>query len=112
MNQEMVRALFYELGLDVEIASDGKLGVKMAMELKPDLILMDMHIPEMDGLEATRQIRDLPRGKEIPIVALSADAFSRQQNEALKTGVSAYLAKPLDVNKLLPILEKHLRRRI
>ncbi len=109
MNQEMVRALFYELGMDVEIAGDGKLGVKMAMELEPDLILMDMHMPEMDGLEATRQIRDLPRGKEIPIVALSADAFSQQQNEALKAGVSAYLTKPLDVNKLLPILEKHLR---
>ncbi len=109
-NMEMVRSVFQELGMEIQTACNGKQGIEKALELKPDLILMDMHMPEMDGLEASRQIRLHPDGKEIPIVALSADAFFDQQNDAFQAGASDYLTKPLDFDELIPILEKYLRK--
>jgi len=109
-NMEMIEVLFRELGLKIEKADNGKRGVEKALELKPDLILMDMHMPEIDGMEATRQIRENELGENIPIVAVSADAFIRQQNAAYQAGVSHYLTKPLDFKRLIPILLKYLRQ--
>ncbi len=114
MNQNMIRALFREFGIEIETANNGQEGIEkiQAAQTKgnlPDLVLMDMHMPEMDGLEATRQIRNLPEIQSIPIVALSADAFIEQQEVAYDAGVSGYLTKPLQIEKLLPILHKYLR---
>ncbi len=108
-NQEMIEVLFRELGIKIELADNGKTGIEKVIALKPDLILMDIHMPGMDGMEATRCIRLLREGKEIPIVALSADAFTGQQKTALQAGVSEYLTKPLDFKKLMPILSKYLK---
>lgn len=114
MNQEMLSALFEELHLPLHLAENGKEGLEKTLQLHtegrpPDLILMDLHMPEMDGLEATRQIRQHAEYTDIPIVAFSADAFTDQQKEALALGVNDYLTKPINMDKLLPILQKYLR---
>ncbi|MGR3319465.1 MAG: ATP-binding protein [Candidatus Anammoxibacter sp.] len=109
MNQQMIRALFKELGLEVDIASNGESGIKMAISLKPDLIIMDMHMPEMDGLETTRRLHRQPECKDIPIIFLSADALSDRQKEVKDEGITDYLTKPLDINKLINVLVKYLR---
>ena len=109
MNQQMIRALFNELGLKVDIASNGESGIKMAISLKPDLIIMDMHMPEMDGLETTRRIHRDPVCKDVPVIFLSADALSDRQKEVKDEGISDYLTKPLNINKLINVLIKYLR---
>lgn len=109
MNREMIAALFLELGIQVDQAENGQEGVRKAYDLKPDLILMDIHMPVMDGLECTRRIRLIPECQEIPIVALSADAFKEQQRKAFEVGVSEYLPKPIDLNRLMPILLQTLK---
>ncbi len=107
-NREMIEVLFRELGIRIEKAGDGKTGVKKALECKPDLVLMDMHMPGMDGMEATRRIKAKREGQDIPIIALSADAFTDQQQAAFKVGISDYLTKPLDFKKLVPLLLNYL----
>lgn len=109
INQEMIQALFKTFDMEVHIADNGQSAIKMAIDLKPDLILMDMHMPGMDGIEAARKILLDSRCKDIPVVALSANAFSEQQQEAREAGVSDYLTKPLNINKLIPLLMKYLR---
>jgi len=108
MNQEMIADLFKELGLKLYFAENGIIAIEKTLELKPNLILMDMHMPEMGGLEATKKIREYKEFKEIPIVALSADAFASAKKEALENGLNYYLTKPLNFNELLPILAKTL----
>ncbi|MBF0288845.1 MAG: PAS domain S-box protein [SAR324 cluster bacterium] len=114
MNQQMINALFQDFGLKIHIANNGKDGVEQAQqscyENAPfDLILMDMHMPGIDGIYATQQIRMHPESSNIPIIALSAEAFHSQQQEALKAGVSAYLTKPLEIEKLIPLLKQYLK---
>ncbi len=114
-NQEMMKIIFQELGLRIALAGSGAVGIEKTVKMQasgspPDLILMDIHMPGMTGLEATTQIRSVPECKDIPIVALSADAFHEQQQEAFRVGVNDYLTKPLQVNKLLQVLGKYLRQ--
>ncbi|MGK5093409.1 response regulator [Deltaproteobacteria bacterium TL4] len=108
-NREMIKTLFQELGIKINLAENGKQGIEKTLRLKPDLVLMDIHMPGMNGLEATQQIRNIPECKHIPIVALSADAYKEQQKEALHVGITDYLSKPLQVNQLLRVLKKYLR---
>ncbi len=108
MNQEMIRDLFKELGLNLFFADNGIEAIEQTIKLKPNLLLMDMHMPEMGGLEATQKIREYPEFKELPIIALSADAFASAKKEALENGLNYYLTKPLNFNELLPILAKTL----
>ncbi|OJJ18539.1 hypothetical protein BKI52_23290 [marine bacterium AO1-C] len=109
LNQEMMQAMFSQLGLEMHLAENGVEGVEKAIALKPDLILMDMHMPEMSGLEATKKIRNTEGFDEVPIVALSADAFKNQQRRAFRNGVNDYLTKPIDFEKLFPVFKKYLR---
>ncbi|HAS43429.1 MAG TPA: hypothetical protein DCS93_23315 [Microscillaceae bacterium] len=109
LNQEMMRAMFHQLGLEMHLAENGVIGVQKAQEILPDLILMDMHMPEMSGLEATKKIRNTEGLFKTPIVALSADAFKNQQRRAFRNGVNEYLTKPIDFEKLFPVFKKYLR---
>ncbi len=110
MNQAMIESLFDDLGLEVEIAENGKQAIeRLEQHSLPDLILMDLHMPEMDGLQATKFIRQELEHVDIPIVALSADAFTEQQQSAFKAGINDYVTKPVDFNQLFPILKKYLR---
>ncbi len=113
MNQVLIEALLQDLGLNVQFANDGKMGVDKVMALKnegriPSMIFMDMQMPIMDGIEATQQIRKDPELQNVPIVALSADAFSEQQKKAYAVGINDYLLKPIDLVKLKKTLKKYL----
>ncbi|MGK5094911.1 ABC transporter substrate-binding protein [Deltaproteobacteria bacterium TL4] len=109
-NQQMIRALFQTVGLEVVLADNGKQGIEKTLQLKPDLVLMDIHMPGMSGLEAISQIRRLPECQIVPIVGLSADAFREQQEKVLKSGANDYLTKPIQMNQFLRILVKYLRQ--
>ena len=109
MNQEVVRAVFEELGITIHLADNGCDGAAKSHELCPELVLMDLHMPDMDGFQTTEKIRECPGCSEVPIVMLSADAFTDQRERALALGIDDYLTKPLVMNRLLRVLKKHLR---
>jgi CheY-like chemotaxis protein len=88
------------------IARDGKEGIALANEKKPDLILMDISLPVMDGYEATRRIRETL--KSIPIIGLSAHAMGTHELKAKEAGCNGYLTKPLDETLLFETLKKYL----
>ncbi len=113
MNQEMMKALFLNLGMELLLANNGKEGLEQVLQMErdgslPDLILMDIHMPVMDGMEATRLIRQHTQLSHIPIIGLSAEAFLNQQQNAMAAGIADYVTKPVDFNKLLSVLSKYL----
>ncbi|MBF0195372.1 MAG: response regulator [Magnetococcales bacterium] len=108
MNQEMLMAVLEDVGLRARIAENGRVGVDMAISWKPDLILMDLHMPVLDGLGAAREIRKTPTIAHLPIIGLSADAFVEREGQAEEAGISHFLTKPLDLDLLMPILKKYL----
>jgi signal transduction histidine kinase/CheY-like chemotaxis protein len=110
INQKMITAIFKDLGVDIHIANNGREGYEKAQELRPDLILMDLHMPLMDGFETVRKIRTNPILRKTPVVALSADAFIEQQRGALDAGFDDYITKPVDLDRDIPIFAKYLRR--
>jgi CheY-like chemotaxis protein len=96
-------------GVNVRIARNGlealdALDEAAANSHRVDLVLMDIMMPEMDGLTATREIRTRPWGRDLPVIALTAKAMARDQQECLNAGANDYLAKPLDVDKLLSLV--------
>ncbi|MBF0260859.1 MAG: response regulator [Magnetococcales bacterium] len=111
MNQEMLLAVLDEVGLTATVAEDGRRGVEKARAWLPDLILMDLHMPIMDGLTATRALKSHPETATIPVIGLSADAFVEREKEALEAGVSDYLTKPVDLGRLIPMLAAYLTRK-
>ncbi len=98
-------------GYDVVIARDGKQGLTMAKSDKPDLILMDMNLPLLDGWEATRLIKSTPRGKATPVIALTAHALTGDREKALEAGCDDYHTKPVELPKLLEQIEAQLQKR-
>ena len=94
-------------GHKVEIAPDGKVAVELAAKRDFDVILMDLQMPVLDGFGATIAIRALPGHDRIPIIALTAHAMEADRDKCLAAGMNDYLAKPLDVNKLVELVEAH-----
>jgi signal transduction histidine kinase/ActR/RegA family two-component response regulator len=88
-------------GVELLAAMQGRLGLDLAREHRPMLILLDLNLPDMDGEDVLRRLRDDPRTSRIPVVIVSADASQRQVQRLLSTGASAYLTKPIDVHQLL-----------
>ena len=88
-------------GFDITIAKDGEEGLKAARDLKPDLILMDLSLPLLDGWEATRILKSEPETKLFPIIALSAHAMQEHKDKALEAGCDDYDTKPVDNTRLL-----------
>ena len=85
----------------MEVAVNGAQGIEMARSLAPDLILMDVGLPGIDGLEATRRLKAEPGTRTIPIVALTANAMAGDQEEALAAGCDEYDTKPVDITRLV-----------
>jgi CheY-like chemotaxis protein len=95
----------------VEEADNAKLGIEMALNNPPDLILMDMSMPEMDGLTATRYMRGTDELKDILIVALTANAMDGDKEKTLEAGCDGYIRKPIDVDKLPDEIIYYIRSR-
>lgn len=108
VNQEVAVELLRGAGLLVDIASDGQQAIDMFCHQTYDLILMDMQMPLIDGLEATRQIRARPDGKNIPILAMTANAFAEDRDLCLAAGMNDHIAKPVDPNILFATLSRWL----
>ncbi len=108
MNRDMLSRRLARRGYEVVIAVDGQQGVDMATNLAPDLILMDMSLPVIDGWEATRRIKAADATKKIPVIALTAHAMAGDREQALAAGCDDYDTKPIDLARLLPKIEKYL----
>ena len=102
----MMRRLLEMAGYNVLEASDGEQAVKIAVEARPVLILMDLSLPKLDGLSATRQIRQKKGLKAVPIVAVSAHDSPQSRTEALEAGCDEYVTKPIDFDHLNALLQR------
>jgi len=107
-NQRLFRDLLSRDGYTVLITGDGSEAVGLAQERKPDLILMDIGLPGISGLDATRTIRQNAATAAIPIVALSAYAMKEDREEAMGAGCDAFVAKPFNIAELLGVVRSHL----
>ena len=112
LNREIAEAILQEAGFQVEAAPDGTDAVAMMTESPEhyyDVVLMDVQMPIMDGYEATRTIRSMPRRdvKDLPIIAMTANAMEEDKEAALKNGMTAHLAKPLDMGLFISVLQKY-----
>lgn len=106
INQNVVKLLFETVGLAYDLADNGAVAVAKAAQTDYALILMDMQMPIMGGLEATHRIRQLPRGMDVPIVAMTANAFADDRDRCLSAGMNDFIAKPCEPAKLFQIMLK------
>ncbi len=105
MNRDMLSRRLRRKGYEVEMAVDGSAGVTAALEGQFDVVLMDMSLPEIDGWEATRRIREAEAGRRVPIIALTAHAMSGDREKALAAGCDDYDTKPVELDRLLAKIE-------
>ena len=101
MNRDMLSRRLIRNGHQVVIAVDGQQGVSMALSELPDLILMDMSLPVIDGWEATRRVRANDATRKIPVIALTAHAMSGDREKAMEAGCDDYDTKPVEITRLL-----------
>jgi CheY-like chemotaxis protein len=105
MNRDMLSRRLQRKGYEIAIAVDGLQGVAMAGAGGYDLILMDMSLPELDGWEATRKVREAESGTRVPIIALTAHAMSGDREKAMAAGCDDYDTKPVELERLLGKIE-------
>lgn len=101
LNRDMLSRRLIKKGFEIIIATDGAESIRLAKETLPDLILMDMSLPEMDGWEATQRIKSDSATKQIPVVALTAHAMEADRKKALAAGCDDYDTKPIELSRLL-----------
>lgn len=106
MNRDMLSRRLQRRGFEVLIAGDGEQGVTLAAAEKPDLILMDMSLPVLDGWEATRRIKAAPDTRRIPIIGLTAHAMAADRDKCLEAGCDDYDTKPVELGRLLEKIER------
>ena len=108
MNRDMLSRRLLRKGFEVVMATDGAEGLVMVQSESPDLILMDMSLPELDGWETTRRLRAMENGRRTPVIALTAHAMSGDREKALEAGCDDYDTKPVDFarlyNKIMALL--------
>jgi CheY-like chemotaxis protein len=110
MNRDSLTRLLRRRGYELLTARDGVEGVMVGQSEMPDLILMDMSLPVLDGWEATRRLKAAPKTQAIPIIALTAHAMAADRDKALAAGCDDYDSKPIELKRLLPKIEALLRR--
>jgi signal transduction histidine kinase/ActR/RegA family two-component response regulator len=108
-NQFVARQLLSRAGLQVTIANNGKEAIEQIQQVQYDLVLMDMQMPVMDGIQATQQIRQLPEGKELPIIAMTAAASEADRDNCLAAGMNDYISKPIIATDLLAKISTYLK---
>jgi CheY-like chemotaxis protein len=111
INQEIAQYLLTNLGFNVDLAKDGLESLELAKENHYDLILMDMQLPQMDGLAATKAIRQIPKNSMTPIVAMTANAFEEDRQDCIDAGMDDHIAKPLEIEKFFGVLFKWLAKK-
>ena len=107
-NVYMLTRRLKKKGFELIIAGDGQEGIDKAIEESPDLILMDLSLPTMDGWTATAEIKKIEGVKDIPIIALSAHAMPEHRDRAIKAGCSDYDTKPVDIKRLLSKMGRYI----
>ncbi len=105
MNRDMLSRRLARRGYEVVIAMDGESGLALAATELPDLILMDMSLPVLDGWEASRRLKAGPSTQHIPVIALTAHAMSSDRDKALEAGCDDYDTKPIELDRLLEKIE-------
>jgi CheY-like chemotaxis protein len=110
MNRDMLSRRLERRGFEVLIAVDGQQGLELARAHKPDLVLMDMSLPVMDGWEATRQLKASPDTRSIPVIALTAHAMSGDRERAMEVGCDDYDTKPIELPRLMEKIQTLLAR--
>lgn len=108
VNREVGRAILEELGLRVYVANDGREAVEKVASATFDLVLMDLQMPRLDGLAATREIRALPGTAGLPVIAMTANAFEQSRAACLEAGMNDFLTKPIDISVLAIALTRWL----
>ncbi len=106
MNRDMLSRRLVRRGFEVVFAVDGEHGVDLARSEKPDIILMDMSLPVMDGWEATRRVKSDNATRHVPVIALTAHAMSGDQEKALAAGCDDYDTKPVEIDRLVGKIER------
>lgn len=107
-NLRLVRKMLRIGGYDMLEANTGELGIKIAAESLPDLILMDINLPDIDGIEATRHLKNIKETAHIPVIALTANAMYGDRERFLEGGCDGYIAKPVSKNELLHVVQRFL----
>ncbi len=110
MNRDMLSRRLQRKGYEVVLATNGAEGVEMTLSERPDLILMDMSLPVLDGWQATRQIKTNPETQTIPIVALTAHALAGDREKSIQAGCDEYETKPVDFPRLLGKIKSFLEK--
>lgn len=110
LNRDMLSRRLTRNGFRVVMAEDGQAGVDLATAERPDLILMDLSLPVMDGWEATRLLKQSPDTKSIPIIALTAHAMSGDEERAFRAGCDDFDTKPVDMGRLLGKIQAELSK--
>ncbi|MCH8209483.1 MAG: response regulator, partial [Nitrospinae bacterium] len=110
VNLAMILDMLSIHGYDVLVAKNGKEALDLAQSSKPDLILLDIRMPVMDGLEATRKLRSMPEFVDIPIIALTASAGEKSRDKCLREGFTDHLSKPIQSDELFAVLNLYLRK--
>ena len=105
-NMMLVRDVLQMKGYTVLEATTGTEGVRLALEANPDLILMDIHLPDISGIEALTQIRAAPPVRKVPAIAVSASVMPEDQQKIITSGFDAYITKPLNMRNFLVSVEK------
>jgi len=111
VNMKLIRILLTGEGYDVRIAADAKEALEVLTEVHPSLILMDIQLPGIDGLELTRRLKAEPTTRDITIVGLTAYAMKGDEERILAAGCDGYIAKPIDTRTLPDYIKGHLARR-
>jgi CheY-like chemotaxis protein len=109
MNRDMISRRLLRKGFQVMMAVDGEEGIKAAKQILPDLILMDMRLPKVNGWEATKRIKSTRETAHIPIIALTAHAMPEDRQQCLEAGCDAYQTKPVDFDALVTTINELLR---
>jgi CheY-like chemotaxis protein len=110
LNLELATDLLEACGIEVISANTGEIAVRLAQEQMPNLILMDLSLPGMDGLQATAALKAHPRTRSIPVVAVTAHAMKGDEQKALAAGCEGYITKPIDTRMFPTLVAEFLRR--
>jgi two-component system, cell cycle response regulator DivK len=112
MNRDMLSRRLIRSGYEVILAVDGAEGVEMAASAAPDLVLMDMSLPVLDGWEATRRLKGDPETRGLPVIALTAHAMAGDEKKAREAGCDDFDTKPVEYTRLLSKIEGLLQKRV